>query len=210
MHWRRSLAEQPLVSELETFLLQAFWQGTLVMTLPGVPEAQHLDPRVRVLDLCRHVPQNVGLFVIDRHEDLPAETTIEHIDGSLTVDARQQIVWPRDTAQQTPALLAAACAVLSKSAWDDYHKLVEPVLDLLKIERDAFGAFCTRKASHCRCSGFAPTNGLRRTRRGLTPVNGWANRLPLAPSSTARPSTGKKPKLCFPGYPRPGRYSGTN
>ncbi|MDB5963485.1 MAG: hypothetical protein JWP59_4779, partial [Massilia sp.] len=113
MHWQRSLAERPPIAELEIRLLHAFWQGTLVMTLPGVPEARHLDPRVRVLNLCRHVSQDAGLVVVERPADLPAETTVEHADGSLTFDARQQIVWPRDAAQQTPALLAAACAVLS-------------------------------------------------------------------------------------------------
>lgn len=95
-HWQRSIAEQPQVSELETLLLQAFWQDTLVMTLPGVPEAQDLDPRVRLLNLCRHAPKDAGLIVVDRIADLPADATVAHNDGSVTVDLRYQIVWPRD------------------------------------------------------------------------------------------------------------------
>lgn len=141
-HWQRSLAEQPPVLELQTQLLQAFWRGALAMSLPGVAEARSLDPRVRVLNLCRHVPQDAGLIVADRLEDLPTATTIANKDGSVEIDLRRRIVWPRETAQQTPGLLVAACLVLSRAAWDDYHELVEPVLCMLEVEQEAFGAFC--------------------------------------------------------------------
>lgn len=32
--------------------------------------------------------------------------------------------------------------MLSQAAWDDYHELVEPVLCMLEVEQEAFGAFC--------------------------------------------------------------------
>ena len=81
------------------------------------------------------------MVFVGRHTDLPAETTVAHNDGSVTVDPRHWGVWPRDAAEQTPALLAAACTVLSQAAWDDYHELVEPVLCMLEVKQVAFGAF---------------------------------------------------------------------
>lgn len=145
-HWQRDLPQQPPVPELETLLLQAFWRGDLMMTLPGIPAAQDLDPRVRLLNSCRHAPQDTGLVVADREEDLPPEDPVEQPDGSALVDLRRRLVWSLDPAQQTPERLAVACMVLSQAEFDDYHELTKSVIGMLMVERDDFGAFCTSQA----------------------------------------------------------------
>ncbi|WP_431267674.1 hypothetical protein [Dankookia sp. P2] len=122
-------------------MLQAFWRGELEATLPGVAGARDSDPRVRVLNSCRHTPQDAGLVVVDRPEDLPPADAIEQPDGSAVVDLRRRVVWPADPTRQTPELLATACAVLAEAEWDDYHDLTKPVLAMLEVGRDAFGTF---------------------------------------------------------------------
>src|SRR4051794_30491579 len=142
-HWQRDMPQRPSVSEVEAWLLQAFWRSELEATLPGVAAARDIDPRVRVLNSCRHAPQDAGLIVVDRPEDLPPADPIQQPDGSVLVDLRRRTIWPVKPTQQTPALLAAACAVLAQAEWDDYHDLTKPVLAMLEVGRDAFGAFCS-------------------------------------------------------------------
>ncbi|WP_380069405.1 hypothetical protein [Dankookia sp. GCM10030260] len=142
-HWQRDMPQRPSVAEIEAWLLQAFWRGELEVTLPGVAEARDIDPRVRVLNGCRHAPQDAGLIVVDRPEDLPPDDPVVQPDGSVLVDLRRRVIWPTDPAQQTPELLAAACTVLAVAKWDDYHDLTKPVLAMFEVGRDAFGAFCS-------------------------------------------------------------------
>ena len=139
--WTRTSLGSPPIEDGFSRLLQAIWRGDLIGRLN--PAAAGADPCISMLNVLRIHPDQPGLLVLDS-QPATLPTIINSYDGSELPDFRPVLVWPQDPSLQTADLFEAACAVLAKAEWDDYHDEVKLVFHRVHIERDDFAAFCKK------------------------------------------------------------------
>lgn len=85
-----------------------------------------------------------GLLFVPSQSDTPPQIT-ENPDGSMMVDIRAAIVWPRGKATRSETIVREAMAALASADWNAYCDDCKVMLGELEVSREDFRTFCGEK-----------------------------------------------------------------
>jgi hypothetical protein len=135
-HWSRSLPQRPPPDEILSLLIQAFWTGKIeLLQAAEVPLSQR-----QMLSLIHLSAEHPGFTVYCSLSAVPPEVEPQP-DGGVVINP-PAVVLPREEAEWSEAIIAAAAGVLATIPFDGYGHLQLPALAAYMIDRDQFGVYC--------------------------------------------------------------------
>jgi hypothetical protein len=195
-YWSREIGNVRPCDEIFDELLSSFWSETL--HVKGAADETKID-RLVILKLVNRRREHLGFVLIDGLENCP---TFEKLpSGEVIIDTRRHVVLPSDTTTWTDEVIEAAYVKMSKTSFDDFDELIQPV----------FCTFCTTKEklhSYCQARGyplprfwFAPEHDRTWNTRREHEARTWFKQIIRGPKEKTRRFYWADAKKKFPDMP---------